>query len=336
MGPAADVFVAPTDGSTPPIRLTNTNENTYLTSWLPDSTGVIVEQDKGGNERYQLFQIKIDEPMSMRPLTEADPKFFIRGGELHPNGQFLVYGANFDSETGNEIEPTWIYRHDLTSGERKALAKPEKGGYIWPELSSDGSLVLYARTDLHPAGQQVWLVDIEGQEDREILNFGDDVKTFASWFPGDTKILVLTETKTHRKLGVLHLPDEQLEWLVDDPQRNIEEAYVPHGSDEIVIMEIRGARTHASLLDPVSRNETKLSSDAGNLIPLAPTSPDVWICHFDSSSQPSDVCRFSTVKPDYHQTASISRVCGFIVPTPIQGELSCTSTVVLRRTAGIR
>ena len=217
MGPAADVFVAPTDGSTPPIRLTNTDENTYLTSWLPDSTGVIVAQDKGGNERDQLFQINIDEPMSMRPLTEADPKFFIRGGELHPNGQFLVYGANFDSGTGNEIEPTWIYRHDLRSGKRKALAKPEKSGYIWPKLSSDGSLVLYSRMDLHPAGEQVWLVDIEGQEDREILNFGDDAKTFASWFPGDHKILVIAETATHRKLGVLDLSDEELEWLVDDP-----------------------------------------------------------------------------------------------------------------------
>ena len=316
MGPAADVFAAPTDGSKPPVRLTETAEDTYLVSWLPDSTGVIVAQDKGGNERYQLFQIKIDEPMSMRPLTEADPKFFIRGGELHPNGRFLIYGANFDSETGNEIEPTWIYRHDLQSGDRKALAKPVKGGDIWPELSSDGSLVLYTRTDLHPAGRQIWLVDIEGQRDREILNFGDDVKTFASWFPGEAKILVIAETATHRKLGVLDLSDEQMEWLMDDPRRNIEEAYVPHGSDKIVVVEIRGARVHSSLLDPLSRNETKLSWDAGNLIPLAPHSKDIWIGQCYSSRQPSDVCRFSTLNPSYDRTTSISRVWDQTVLTP--------------------
>jgi dipeptidyl aminopeptidase/acylaminoacyl peptidase len=308
MGPAADVFAAPTDGSRPPIRLTETAEDTYLVSWLPDGSGVIVAQDKGGNERDQLFQVAIAKPMSMQPLTEPDPDYFIRGGQLHPNGHFLVYGANFDTATGAEIEPTWIYRHDLRSGERKALAKPEKGGYIVPVLSSDGNLILYPRMDRHPAGEQIWLVDIEGQEDREILNFGDDVKAYASWLPGEDRILVLAETATHRKLGVLDLSDEQLEWLVDDPQRNIEHAYVPYGSDKIVVVEVRGARTHASLLDPLAGDETSLSPEAGNLIPLAPYSEDIWIGQFYSSSQPSDICRFSILEPRPDRAASISGV----------------------------
>ena len=308
MGPAADVFAAPTDGSKSPIRLTETLENTYIVSWVPDNSAVIIAQDKGGNERYQLFQVDIDEPTVMRPLTEADPNFFIRGGELHPNKHFLIFGANYDIESKEEIDPTWIYRHDLRTGERKVLAKPQKGGYIYPELSSDGSYVLYSRKDRHPAGRQIWLVDIEGKNDREILNFGDDVKTFASWFPGEHKILVIAETKTHRKLGVLELSDEHLEWILDDSQRNIEEAYVPYGSKEIVVIEVRGARIHASLLDSMSRSQTTLSLDAGNLIPLAPHTKDVWIGQFYSSSQPYDICRFSTLKPSYDQTTSISRV----------------------------
>ena len=308
MGPAMDVYAAPTDGSKIPVRLSETPENTYLVSWLPDSTGVIVAQDKGGNERYQLFQINIGEPLTMRPLTEANPNFFIRGGELHPNGQYLIYGANFDSRTGDEIEPTWMYRHDLQNGERIALAKPEKGGYIWPELSSDGSMVLYNRMDRHPAGRQVWLVDTEGREDREILNFGDDTKTFASWFPRENKILVLAETETHRKLGVFDLPGEEIKWLVDDPDRNIEQAYIPYGSNEIVVLETAGARTHASLLNPESGMETRLSMGMGNLIPIAPLSADQWIGQFYSSSQPSDVFRFSIQNPEYDSNDSISRV----------------------------
>jgi len=308
MGPAADVFAAPTDSSKPPIRLTETADNTYIVSWIPDSSAVIVAQDKGGNERYQLFQVDLTDPMMMHPLTEADPSFFIRGGELHPNKQFLIYGANYDFGSKQEIDPTWIYRHDLQTGERKVLANPKKSGYIYPELSSDGSLVLYSRKDRHPAGRQIWLVDIDGQNDREILNFGDDVKGFASWFPGKHKILIIAETKTHRKLGVLDLTDENPEWILDDPHRNIEDAYVPYGSKEIVVIENHGARIHASLLDPSSRNETKLSSDGGNLIPLAPHSKDIWIGQFYSSSQPNDLCRFSTGKPGYDQTTSISRV----------------------------
>ncbi len=308
MGPAADVFAVRTDGSISPLRLTETPENTYIVSWAPDSSAVIVAQDQGGNERSQLFQVDVDRPMVMLPLTEADPHFFIRGGELHPHKPFLIYGANYDFESSEEIEPTWIYRHDLRTGERKVLAKPQKGGYVRPELSSDGGLVLYSRNDLHPAGRQIWVVDIDGQNDREILNSGDDMKTFASWFPGENKLLVLAETRTHRKLGTLDLSDDHLEWILDDSQRNIEDAYVPYGSKEIVVVEVRGARTHASLLDPLSRKEKKLSPEYGNLIPLAPCMSDEWIGDIYSSTQPVDICRFSLGSPGLDQATSVSGI----------------------------
>jgi len=308
MGPAYDVFAAPTDSSHPSIRLSETPENTFLVSWLPDSAGVIVAEDKGGNERYQLFRILLKDPLTMDPLTEPDPDFFIRGGDLHPNGRWLVYGANYDFAAEKEIEPTWIYRHDLETEERKLLAQPEKGGYIVPQLSTDGRWILYNRKDLHPAGRQVWVVDIEGERDREILNFGEDVKVFASWIPNKTQVLFLIETPTHRKLGIYELKEDEVKWLVDDPERNIEQAFVPYGSDQIVVIEVREARTHASLLDPSTGREDQVALDEGNLIPIGPLADHNWVGQFYSSSQPSDLCRFSIQKPAYDRDASISRV----------------------------
>ncbi|MGD9403578.1 MAG: hypothetical protein PVH95_00355, partial [Anaerolineae bacterium] len=236
-GPAADVFVAPTDGSAAPVRLTQTPDNTFLVSWAPDSRAVIVEQDRDGNERAQLFRVNLDRPLEMVPLTEPEPNYFIRGGDLHPSGRWLVYGANVNTATGQEIEPTWIYRLDLETGERRVLARPEKGGWVIPALSPTGAHVLYGRKDLHPAGYQYWVVDIEGNEDREILNFGAQVKTSASWFPDGERVLAMVETETHRRLGVLYLASGEIRWLLDDPARNIERAFVPHGSEQIVIVE---------------------------------------------------------------------------------------------------
>ena len=307
-GPAADVFVAPADGSHSPIRLTNTPDNTYIVSWVPDSTAVIIAQDKGGNERDQLFRVDITKPLVMLPLTKADPNFFIRGGELHPNNNFLVYGANYDSITEEEIEPTWIYKHNLQTGDRKVLAKPQQGGYITPSLSSDGNFVLYPRQDLHPAGRQIWMVDIDGQNDRELLNFGDDVKIYASWLPGEFKVLVLAEMTTHRKLGILDITNDQLEWILDDPQRNIEHAYMPYGSNHIVLIEVQEARARATLLDPETGKEIIVSFENGNLLPLAPFSSEEWIGIFYSSIQPRDLCRFSVVNPGLEKMTSISRI----------------------------
>ncbi|MBS3752695.1 MAG: S9 family peptidase, partial [Anaerolineales bacterium] len=255
-----------------------------------------------------LFRILLEDPLTMFPLTEPDPDFFIRGGELHPNERWLVYGANYDFAAEKEIEPTWIYRHDLDTGEREVLARPKKGSYIVPQLSTDGRWILYNRKDLHPAGRQVWVVDIEGDRDREILNFGEDVKVFASLIPNKTQVLFLVETPTHRKLGIYELKEDKVKWLVDDPERNIEQAFVPYGSEQIVILEVHEARTHASLLDPSTGIEIQLTLDEGNLIPLGPLTDHTWVGQFYSSSQPSDICHFSIQQPAYDREASISRV----------------------------
>lgn len=309
VGLAADVYAAPTDGSAEPVQLTHTPDTAYLVGWTPDSRAVLIAQDRNGNERARLYRVDLDQPLRMKPLTEDDPNYFIRGGALHPNGRWLVYGANVDVAAGQEIEPTWIYRHDLQTGERLPLARPQKGGYIWPELSPDGAHVLYARADLHPAGRQVWLVDIEGHSDCEILNFGADVKAFASWFPDSRRALVIGETATHRRVGIWTLGSapNDVRWLLDDPARNIEDAYIPHNSDHIVVVEVQDARLRCSLLDDQG-TETALPTMPGNLRLVAPAQSGGWVGLYYSAQQPPDVVRLSLDTVDPGQFTSISRV----------------------------
>lgn len=293
-GPAADVYVAPTDGSSAPIRLSETPENTFIIEWMPDSRAVIVSQDESGNEHDQLFRIDLDCPGVLVPLTDSHPPYYLIGGKVHPNGKWLVYGANYDFATGKEIEPIWIYRHDLKTGEHFVLARLEKG-FTRPFLSEDGRHILYTRCERHTAGRQVWMVDINGQDDREILNLGDNVKAFGRWFPDSRRVLVMSDTDTHRRIGVWALgdPASRMRWLVDDPARNIENAYVPPGSDEIVLLEVREARLRACLLNPETGTERPIYADSGNLQPLAPLNNGEWVGQYSSSRQPNDAVRFS-------------------------------------------
>src|SRR3954452_23110872 len=202
VGPAADVYVAPTDGSAAPVRLTNTDENTMLVSWAPDSRSVLVSQDRHGDERARLFLVNLDRPGEMEPLTEESPHYYIRGGQLHPNGHDLIYAANIDVATGDEVDQTLLYRHNVETGERVPLARPTRPCYYEPKLNSAGTHILYNRNELDPSGQQVWLVDLETGEDREIINAGDDKKAYASWLPDGRRAVVLAETDTHLRVGV--------------------------------------------------------------------------------------------------------------------------------------
>jgi Tol biopolymer transport system component len=114
VGPAADVFAAPTDGSAPPVRLTASAEgDTAVASWTPDGEAILVTQDTDGDERARLYRVRLDAPGVMEPLTGPEPNYYLGGGQLHPNGRWLFYSANLDAESGEETEEDRLYRHDL-------------------------------------------------------------------------------------------------------------------------------------------------------------------------------------------------------------------------------
>jgi dipeptidyl aminopeptidase/acylaminoacyl peptidase len=307
-GPAADVYATPTDGSSPPVRLTDTPHDTVVVAWTPDSKSVLVSQDRDGDERAQLFRVDLDQPGFMHPLTEPSPSFYLAGGQLHPNRHWLIYGANLDAANGEEIEPTWLYRHDLETGERVPLAKPRRGCYYEPQLNEAGTHILYRRNDPHPAGLQVWLVDVEGCEDREILNVGPEKKVHASWLPDGQRVLVLAETETHQRVGMWDLESGELRLLVDDPDRNIESAYVPHGSEQAILIEFENARVRAAFLDLNTGEETRLPTIPGSLIPLAPVSDSEWVGRYYRSQQPEDLVRFSLTDVRPESFISLTRV----------------------------
>lgn len=306
--PRAEVYCAPCDGTAPPMRLTSTAQDTFLVSWAPDGKSVIVAQDRDGNERNQLFRVYIDAPEQLIPLTERDPNFFLRGGELHPNGRWLIYCANLNTETGQEIESSWVFRHDLQSGERLPLARPSRPAYYAPRLNRAGTHILYARKDLHPGGRQVWMVDIDGGRDEQIFSAGDERKAYATWFPDGRRILLLVELESHRKLGILDRETRDLVWLIDDPQRNIEMAFVPPNGKQIVVIEVQEARLRASLLDPDSGQEQPLPPMPFNVTPIAPMNDSNWIGVIYSAQQPEDIARFPLDAADPGAFQSLTHV----------------------------
>lgn len=311
--PNLDVFLVPMKGSTRHLVLTETPEATFIVDFAPDSQSVIVGEDKNRNERVRLFEVKVDEPRKMMPLTEEDPPFFIRGGSLHPNRKWLVYGANYDAETKREIEPTWVYRHDLENEERIVIAKPRKPTWLYPRLNNQGTYVLYNRKELHPKGDQYWLVDIEGKEDREILTFGPKAKVQAVWLPDGRKIGFITQTKEGKaqkyySLGIYDIKKEEVNWLIDDPHRNIEQIYSPVNSHHLVVLEYQKARVKPSIIDLTNLEEKFLPRIKGSLIPIGPVTNNEWVGLHYSSTQPDEIVRFDINNVQISRFQSLTHV----------------------------
>jgi dipeptidyl aminopeptidase/acylaminoacyl peptidase len=292
-----DVFLVPANGSSAPIPLTHTKEATSLISWAADSSAVILSEDHDRDERARLFRVDIDRPEVMHPLTEDSPAYFMRGGSLHPDGVTCFYGMNYDVDSGKVIEPTWIYRHNLESGERTPIARPTRATYVLLELNRAGTHLLYPRSEYHPAGWQFHLVDIAGGKDEEILNFGDQYKVMACWLPDGENILVHSESvdgnpQNHKSLGIYHWPSQSMDWLIDDVDRNIEDAWVsPDGL--IVVDEIVDASHFPTFIDPETREEIPFPRLPGNMHPIGRAADGAWVGIYYSATSPSALYRFT-------------------------------------------
>ncbi len=307
-----DVFLVPSDGSQPPIALTHTPESTELVSWTLDSQAVIVTEDHDGDEFARLFRVDLDRPLSMQPLTEDRPPYFLRGGMLHPDGKSLFYSANYDFKAKKVIEPSWVYRHDLATGERLAIARPDRPNWLVPELNRAGTQLIYPLRGQSPAGRQYWLVDVGGKQTCEILNFGDSVKVFAHWHPDSENIVFLSEStgrgrQDHISLGVYHWPSQQIRWLIDDPGRAIESHWVTRDG-LVVVDEIKAASHYTTFLDIHTGRETSFPRLPGNLLPIGQAADGAWIALYYSATTPTELVRLpldATVPDDLH---SLSRV----------------------------
>lgn len=302
-----DIFLVPADGSAAPIPLTATAEETQLVSWSHDSRSVIVAEDHAGDERVRLFRVALERPGVMEPLTEDRPPYFLYGGELSPDGQTLFYSMNYDAATRAEIEPSWIYRHELATGERTVIARARRASWAPPRLNSAGTHLLHLRVDRRPGGAQVHLVDIEGSLDQEILNAGDERKVRADWMPDGRYLLTVAESPdgSYQRVGLYDIISGSLRWLIDSPARLIETAW-PTPDGLIVVDEVRDARHRPTILDPITGIETPFPPVAGNLLPLGRALDGSWICRHYSATSPDDLIRL-TIDGDQAQISSLTR-----------------------------
>ena len=135
-----DVFTIDLEKKSEPIPVTRTLEQTRISDYYPKSNAILVGEDKSRNERIRLFKVNLDEPLKMIPITEDDPKFFMKGGQIHPTEKWVFYDANFNPEKNEEIEPSWIIKHNLENGERIAIAQPKKAAWIGSRLNKKGNI----------------------------------------------------------------------------------------------------------------------------------------------------------------------------------------------------
>jgi len=108
VGPTAQLWWAPTDGSGEPRVLVANERDCDYFFWAPDSQSVILGQSRDGDERIGLSRIGLDG--SRRDLTDQHPDYYIRGGQLAPAGS-EVHGGLVQAD---RVDGARVTHHDGT------------------------------------------------------------------------------------------------------------------------------------------------------------------------------------------------------------------------------
>lgn len=296
-GHGAQVYIASLMQDGPVRRVTSPPGDCVPVSWSFDSGALVVARNHDGDERDALSLLDVPSGRETR-LTERPDDHFLFGGALHPNGRFLFYAATKDFDSDRSIESAWLWRHDIRTGERLCIARPIGSHQPVPLVCPDGSSILYSRNDIDPAGRQLWLVDIDGSNDREILNAGSSVKLTGEWSPDGRSIAVHADGPGHPRVGLYDMTTARIRWLVDDPHRNVEAVHWPKGSDRIVCIETIDAVTRGFLLDPDSGKEWAVVDPEGaTLLPIAPAASGTWLGERYDALHPRSLVMFDPADP---------------------------------------
>jgi len=310
-----DIFLGSTQERTELTALTDTPEYTLLRDWAPDSKSIIVAEDKARNERITLFRVFIDSPKEMIPLTDVDPNHFMRGGYFGPDGAFIVYAVNYDYDIKRETETFRVIVQEVETGKKTVIARPDKPTYVQLAIEPKGKYVLYSRSDEDPSGIQWWIASVDGNEDKEILNFGPKAKVSADW-TFDGRILFNTDTiqgKRHDSvaIGLYDLSDGETQWLTKFSEADpYDDSFVPKYSQHIVMVREREARRRCFILDlelATFRNVTPLR---GNLLPITLINTHEWLGLYYSSIHPIELVKFDPRNPDPREYAYLTDMLG--------------------------
>ena len=267
------------------VKLSRGETFNFLTNLLPEAKGVLYEADPG-DERSALYAATLDG--ERRLLSEPHPPYYRRGAAVHPEKPWLFFGANYDFGRGEVLEPTWIWRKDLKTGEHRVLAAPERAGTYGLELAPSGRRILYERRGAHPSARETWVVETTGENDCRVLSAGERGKVLATW-TRDERLLYIAEEGEARSVGFADLSGARRA-VLREAGFSLEWVFRLGGSPYLGVLAVENARGYTLVLSPDGKVLREVREPSGELRLLGVFEGE-WVALYQSSTHPADLVR---------------------------------------------
>lgn len=283
-----NVWCAPLDGSAPPRMLTDGQDHYLIRDVAPDGSRLILAQSVNANEHDHLL-ILDRKTGTLTQITPTQDTHYVYGGVLSKDGTSVFFLADVDYATGQVTQGAWLWRQDLKTGARTCLARADSPPHFYtgPQLSPDGSRLLWHRSDHAPGGYQLWLVPVAGGDARKVLDLGPKNNTLATWLDDD-RIGFACDHEGRDKLGVLTLSTGMIDWRAGEPD------LFPHSvlagtGDDFACIHHAESHTRAALVGPTGIRPLPNLSGRRSLLPHAALPDGGWLAEAYDADAPHDL-----------------------------------------------
>ena len=297
----AEIYAAPTDGSAPPLRLTHGTDHFAIRDVTRDGNHLILAQSRHSCEHDQLFLLDRTAGNRLTELTPLQTNHYLYGGNFAPDGASFCFIADFDYDTGRVTAGGWVYAQELATGARKVLIRTSEPFETGPVHSHSGGHLLWHRHTRAPGGTQLWLIDADGGNPRELLCFSAKSSVIGRWLDNDCIAFIhLTEGTDRDRVGLLTLASGAIRWLADAPGFNPQD--IVAGRNGLFACQVYDHSSLAPVVfDAATGVHQPLPNTSGrrSLLPLAGLPDGGWLAEAYDADAPHALVR---IHPDGSNT----------------------------------
>ena len=325
-----EVWCAPTDGSAPPERLTQGSDHYLIRDVSEDGMRLILAQSHHASERDHLLLLDRTNGNRLTQLTPPQDTHYVYGGVLSRDQRMLWFVANYDYDRAEVTQGGWLWRQDMETGRRTCLHRCDRPFTHGVTLSPDGRRLLWPRTLRAPGGVQLWVLNADGSDLREVIAFGDKTPAVGDWLDED-RIAFVADDGTRDRAGVLTLSTGAIDWIAGEPDLFPHDV-VTNGAGALALITHRQSRTEALIRAKGALRALPNLSGRRSLLPLAGLPDGGWLAEAYDADAPHDLVRVQTdgtclplavAAPDPHRHYARPRDFNWTAPDgePVQGWL---------------
>lgn len=273
-----------------PIQLSQSDDREAGASWSADGKWIVYQQDRGGNEMYDLYAIPSGGGEAIN-LTNT-PDISETGPHFSPDGKQIAF--SYKPKTSTVVD---IALMDWATHRVHKLTNEETKDHLWSAAAwaRDGRTIFADRTNIGFTNSDIYKIDVEtGKTENLTPHTGQVVYRAADVSPdGETLLISSNEQEGYENVVLLDVATKKLTWVTQLKWEASADAFSPDGKTFTYTVNQDG-RTEIYLADSATRKGQKLdvapglNSFSGNPSPFSADGARLLVSH-QGSTQPADL-----------------------------------------------